>query len=109
MANRTCRPGWGWDSERARATLAQGRQAARELLAGGGQPARAVPAEEEPMNRYIHPIPQAFPACAGGGSQAYLDRVLEALACQNQLLTDLLGAVNALTAATLSAHNRLSC
>ena len=36
-----------------------------------------------------------------------LDRILEALACQNQLLVELLGAVNALTAATLSIQSRL--
>ena len=35
------------------------------------------------------------------------DRILEALACQNQLLVELLGAVNALTAATLSIQSRL--
>ena len=34
-------------------------------------------------------------------------RILEALACQNQLLVELLGAVNALTAATLSIQSRL--
>lgn len=35
-----------------------------------------------------------------------MDRVLEELARQNQLLMDLLGAVNSLTAATLSIRSR---
>lgn len=109
MASRTCRSCQARDPERnrAEAILAQGRQVARDLLERGGRSAQSVPAEEESMNRYIHPIPQAFPACAGRGSQVCLERVLEALACQNQILTDLLGAVNALTAATLSVQNRL--
>ena len=37
---------------------------------------------------------------------ASMDRVLEELTRQNQLLVELLGAVNALTAATLSIRSR---
>lgn len=63
---------------------------------------------EPPMKRYAHPIPcwsspvWASPP-AGGGD---MDRVLEELTRQNQLLMDLLGAVNSLTAATLSIRSR---
>jgi hypothetical protein len=35
-----------------------------------------------------------------------MNRVLEQLSCQNQLLVDLLGAVNSLTAAILSGKNK---
>ena len=64
----------------AQAIIAQGRRMARQRLEG-------APLEEEPADG--------------------LDRILEALACQNQLLVELLGAVNALTAATLSIQSRL--
>ena len=46
-----------------------------------------------------------IPACRRMKQAA--ERLLEALACQNQLLVELLGAVNALTAATLSIQSRL--
>ena len=62
--------------------------------------------EEEPMKRYAHPIPYCID-CPTPPSADGLDRILEALACQNQLLVELLGAVNALTAATLSIQSRL--
>ena len=62
--------------------------------------------EEPAMKRYAHPIPcwggPPWPPPGGGG----LDRVLEELARQNQLLVELLGAVNSLTAATLSIRSR---
>ena len=66
------------------------------------------------MNRYIHIIPR--PAAQADGQsasaamnpelQSTLERILETLKSQNQLLIDLLGAVNALTAAVLSIQAR---
>lgn len=61
---------------------------------------------EEGMKRYIHPIPCCCPPHVpeyGAG----LDEVLEALARQNQLLLDILGAVNALSAAVLSIQSHM--
>ena len=58
----------------------------------------------ETVKRYPNPIPAPwYPPAAG----PELDGVLEALARQNQLLLDLLGAVNGLTAAVLSIQARL--
>lgn len=76
----------------AQAIIAQGRRMARQRLEG-------APLEEEPMKRYAHPIPYCID-CPTPPPADGLDRILEALACQNQLLVELLGAVNALTAAT---------
>jgi len=59
---------------------------------------------EEPIHRYVFPIPSACPAPAcppPGGNSAVQTQILEQLQCQNQLLVDLLGAVNSLTAALL--------
>lgn len=65
------------------------------------------PAQDEiSMKRYIHPIPCCCPPCPTG-CEADLDGVLEALARQNQLLLDILGAVNALNAAVLSIQSRM--
>ncbi len=64
---------------------------------------RELLAEEEPMRRYPHPIPQ--PCCPSGTSteppSTECTQILEQLSCQSQLLVDLLGAVNSLTAALL--------
>ncbi len=59
--------------------------------------------EDIPMNRYTNPIPSCCPNRSGPCrmGQEGLDRILTALACQNQILTDLLCAVNGLTAAIL--------
>lgn len=76
----------------AAAVIAQGRQ-------GLGSD------QEEPMNRYIHPIPISCPQADCGADTALLERMLETLCYQNQLLLDLLAAVNALTAATLNARS----
>lgn len=68
--------------------------------------------EEEPMHRYSHPIPQASPAAAvsvcpcGQDEAAAMTQILEQLSCQNQLLVDLLGAVNSLTAALLCQNGK---
>ena len=64
------------------------------------------PMEDIPMNRYTNPIPTC---CANRSGpcryrQEEMDQILTALACQNQILTDLLGAVNGLTAAILYGH-----
>ena len=62
-------------------------------------------AEEEPMRIYTNPIPIAATAETETGN-ADLVKILDQLSCQNQLLVDLLGAVNAMTAATLSLNHR---
>ena len=61
----------------------------------------------EPMKRYVHPIPAPAERPAPPGPEA-LDRVLECLAGQNQLLVELLGAVNGLSAAVLSIRENLA-
>lgn len=85
------------------------RERAAAILAQSRQPTELFRPEEPEMKRYIHPVPCRGscpgPAPAPGGPAA-LDRVLEELARQNQLLVELLGAVNALTAATLSIRSR---
>lgn len=64
--------------------------------------------EDMPMCRYSNPIPtcehkSGCGSCGGRSScQEELKQILAALACQNQLLIDLLGAVNGLTAALLA-------
>ena len=73
----------------AQAIIAQGRRMARQRLEG-------APLEEEPMKRYAQPIPYCID-CPTPPPADGLDRILEAL----------LGAVNALTAATLSIQSRL--
>ncbi len=62
--------------------------------------------ENMPMNRYINPnalITRTPGGCCGRGEeQALLEQLVELSVNQNQLLVDLLGAVNALTAALLA-------
>lgn len=62
--------------------------------------------ENMPMNRYINPntmITRTPSVCCGRGEeQALLEQLVELSVSQNQLLVDLLGAVNALTAALLA-------
>lgn len=103
MTHRSCPQETGRSGDRTGALLAQGRRAALELL-------ERLPLEEEPMNRYAPPrcCPPP-PPCPGGGPglTRQLDRILEELARQNQLLTELLGAVNALNAAALSIRGRM--
>lgn len=84
--------------------------ARQELLAAASAPA------EEPMHRYSHPIPQASsvsipaeaasPRARGEDTSAAMTQVLEQLSCQSQLLVDLLGAVNSLTAALLAQNGK---
>lgn len=63
--------------------------------------------EDIPMNRYANPIPAFCPKQSEQCRirQEEMDHILTALACQNQILIDLLGAVNSLTAALLYRHN----
>lgn len=55
------------------------------------------------MRRYVYPVPQPCPVCSVDTADLpqAMTQVLEQLSCQNQLLVDLLGAVNSLTAALL--------
>lgn len=70
--------------------------------------AEALIAREEPMRRYPHPIPMCRDSSPAPTEECSpcMNRVLEQLSCQNQLLVDLLGAVNSLTAAILSGKNK---
>lgn len=64
---------------------------------------RELLAEDVPMRRYTHTIPTATPVTtAVTATAASQTQILEQLSCQSQLLVDLLGAVNALTAALLA-------
>ena len=67
---------------------------------------QTLSAEEEPMRIYSNPIMTTPAATEREASNGNLAMILEQLSCQSQLLVDLLGAVNALTAATLSLSNR---
>jgi hypothetical protein len=59
--------------------------------------------EDVPMCRYSNPIPTCDRRGDSRGSYAeQLDQIQSALACQTQLLVDLLAAVNGLTAAVLT-------
>ena len=82
------------------------RQAEAAAAAIRAQARAMLPPEEEPMKRHPHPIPCPADCPSPPGAEA-LDRVLEELACQNQLLLELLSAVNGLTAAVLSIQGRL--
>lgn len=82
--------------DRVHAKPAQARQ---ELTAP-----RNIPPAEEPMRRWPHPIPTpaALPARSEAPEQTQTAAlILEQLSCQSQLMVDLLGAVNSLTAAVL--------
>lgn len=84
-------------SRRVQAQAAAGdtAQAATHLLTRSEETA----AEEEPMRRYPHPIPADCSATSAAENTAAMEELLQRLACQNQLLVDLVEAVNALTAA----------
>lgn len=109
---------WGQDALRAQAQaaaqtiIAQGRQAVRNRPDGRNGSVRPLEAVEEPMNRYIHVFRQtgggcSCPAPSRAGDTALLERLLVAAGEQNQLLVDLLAAVNGLTAAVLGIQARL--
>ncbi|MEG1879201.1 MAG: hypothetical protein RR211_06170 [Pseudoflavonifractor sp.] len=72
----------------------------------------APPMEEEPMhmNRYIPPRCSCVGRDQGrdcAQERVLLEQLVEQNATQSQLLMDLLGAVNALTAALLAAQVRV--
>lgn len=110
---------WGQDALRAQAQaaargiIAQGRQAAvRNRPDSRSGSVRPLEAAEEPMNRYVHVFRQAGGGCScpvssGTGDTALLERLLVAAGEQNQLLVELLAAVNGLTAAVLGIQARL--
>ncbi len=81
------------------------RQRSRKIVGPRPIPAPEVtppPLEEEPMHRYVHTIPTSLPQYHPVGTTATNDSYIEeALARQNQLLIDILSAINGLTAATL--------
>lgn len=85
------------DPQAARAKIL----AAREESTVQAEPS----AREEPMHRWPHTIPMSSaapaPVPAEGEVSPALTAVLEQLQCQSQLMVDLLGAVNSLTAAVL--------
>ena len=64
--------------------------------------------EDMPMHRYTHPIPICECGCGSGAGSCEcreeLEQLLAAVSCQNQLLVDLLAAVNSLTAALLTCR-----
>lgn len=66
---------------------------------------------EEPMRIWPHPIcctlPQPCPTERPDPCCGDLGQVLEALQCQNQLLLDILGSVNSLTAALLCRNDKM--
>ena len=70
--------------------------------------AEELTAETEPMRRYPHPIPMstALAPVTSDDCSPCMNRMLEQLSCQNQLLVDLLGAVNSLTAALLARSDK---
>lgn len=81
--------------------------AAREELRTETE-AQTQAAETEPMRRWPHPIPTSATCpcpsccpCTDEETSAALTQALEKLQYQNQVLTDLLAAVNSLTAAVL--------
>ena len=81
--------------------------AARQALTDELEPCSG---EGEPMRRYPHPIVQPGQApsqlaCSGELSPA-MTQILEQLCYQNQLLVDLLAAVNGLAAATLARDGK---
>lgn len=68
----------------------------------------------EPMTRYISPCPPSSCAvrkcedtCCARESRMLLEQLVELTNSQNQLLVDLLGGVNALTAALLTARAQM--
>ncbi len=75
------------------------------------QTARVKPAVtpepiEVPMRRYPHPIGAAAPSGSRAVSPSSLTPLLEEAQRQKQRLVDLLGAVNALTAAVLCQRGK---
>ena len=72
----------------------------------GGKSRAGSDAVREPMHRYTYPIAPPRPVHVQEPVSGGQTRTLELLLEQNQLLSDLLGAVNALTAAVLALQCR---
>ena len=88
---------------------------AHAKVAAARQELLAAAAVEEPMHRYPHPISLASPTPVEPtpsvrptreDTSAAMTQLLEQLSCQSQLLVDLLGAVNSLTAAVLCQNGK---
>lgn len=86
----------------ARTSRGTYRQAAQTAQSRVLAAQRELLAEEVPMRRYPHPIPTAPAVTVTAEDSPAQTQILEQLACQSQLLVDLLGAVNSLTAALLA-------
>lgn len=76
------------------------------FLPCGGKSRAGADGVREPMHRYTYPIARALPVREAGDGGGTGTRTLELLLEQNQLLSDLLGAVNSLTAAVLALQCR---
>lgn len=74
------------------------------FLPCAGQSRAAADGVREPMHRYTYPIARPLPVRESADGER--TRTLELLLEQNQLLSDLLGAVNSLTAAVLALQCR---
>lgn len=74
------------------------------FLPCAGQSRAAADGVREPMHRYTYPIARPLPVRESVDGER--TRTLELLLEQNQLLSDLLGAVNSLTAAVLALQCR---
>jgi len=79
-----------------------------------GETQSAALEPEEPMKHYVHPVPHPASSdtpntrlSAPPALDQNLHQIQEALCYQNQLLLDLLAAVNSLTAAVLNVKNTL--
>lgn len=72
------------------------------LPCDGGMGRGRADGVRESMHRYTYPITPARCARVQEGGDEVHTRMLETLLEQNQLLSDLLGAVNSLTAAVLA-------
>ena len=82
-------------------SCASGAQTQAQTLAAQ----QVLSAESEPMRIYSNPIITTA-ITDNQTTNTDLVKILEQLSCQSQLLVDLLAAVNALTAATLSLNSR---
>lgn len=77
----------------------------RAAAAAAAEAARAEPPMETdvPMSRYVNPLPAApAPGRERNGQTALLEQFLEQTCRQNQILLDLLSAVNGLAGALLA-------
>lgn len=86
----------------ARSREERARQDAQALLQAGRALSAGRDADGEPMRRYTYPVaPASQRPCQEAGDPVQT-RILETLMEQNQLLTDLIAAVNSLTSAVLA-------